>query len=218
MEKLLAKRRTFRDEPEGEKRYELVFKDGLNYWREKEDRDAKITGYRKWEQAFRVYAHIFASANPHRSAEVWQYVDTIHSASTTFAWDNVMQYDFRFRKQIASMPQRCWGTVNTQLWAWCMRESVQQTRGGSQNYAQKGKKQGKEGICWKFNKHKCPRSAAECRFEHKCGYCGAAGHTSLACFKKKRDEESGAASTNANAQPVKGGKEGNKDKETKQKN
>ena len=53
------------------------------------NKDTTIMGIRRWEQAFRVYAAVYSKANPHRSAETWQYVYVINSAAAYYIWDNV---------------------------------------------------------------------------------------------------------------------------------
>ena len=82
----------------------------------------KINHVRAWERAFRVYAAIYTQANPHRAAEIYQYVHTINLAAMSFSWDNVAYYDYHFRQLMAKNPQRSWGKVNTQLWSLAMRD------------------------------------------------------------------------------------------------
>ena len=209
LEKLLPKKRFVKSPERGGGRLDLIKKDGHSFLITKDDKDnQKIFGFRRWEQAFRVYAHIYSNANPHRCGEIWQYIDSIHSASTTFLWDNVANYDFSFRKIMEDKPQRCWGTTNTQLWTMCMREHVRSNYSQGRTFGSHGKKteEAKEAVCWKFNKNRCKRSADFCRFEHKCAYCFSTSHGSYACPKKRKTEE--------NQQPggktkEKGHKEGN---------
>ena len=70
------------------------------------DKDSKITNVRRWEQAFRIYAVIYSQANPHRAAEIWQYVYVINSAAATYVWENVANYDYTFRQLMACNPNR----------------------------------------------------------------------------------------------------------------
>ena len=86
----------------GDHRMELVNRDGFSYFVPVSDRElGKISGVHKWEQAFRVYAAIYSRANPHRSAEIWQYMYIINLASNSYSWDNVACYDFAFRQLMA---------------------------------------------------------------------------------------------------------------------
>ena len=52
-------------------------------------RDSRITNFRKWEQAFRMYATIYCGQNPHRAKEIWQYISVINTAASAYVWENV---------------------------------------------------------------------------------------------------------------------------------
>ena len=84
-------------------RMDLIFKEGKSYFVPAAP-DNKITGIRRWEQAFRIYAAIYSEANPSRAAEIWQYVHVINLAASTYVWDNVATYDTTFRHLMASNP------------------------------------------------------------------------------------------------------------------
>ena len=88
------------------------------------DRFNKITNYHRWEHAFMVYATIYCSANPHRSKEIWQYVSVINTASSTFTWDNVYEYNVTFRHLMAFNPSHSWAVTYNQMWNLCMRDSL----------------------------------------------------------------------------------------------
>ena len=83
---------------------QFVMKNGHTYWAPPE-KDSKISGIRKWEQAFRVYAAVYCQAHPSKSVEIWQYVHTINSAAVSFAWENVYYYDVTFRQLISEKPR-----------------------------------------------------------------------------------------------------------------
>ena len=86
LEKLLPNPKKFRTSEEGRAGFELIKKDGLKYLVQNEDgaKDNKITGVRKWAEAFRIYTALYSKANPLRSAELMQYMHTIHLASGSF--------------------------------------------------------------------------------------------------------------------------------------
>ena len=46
----------------------------------------RINSFRKWKQAFRIYATIYCSANPTRAREIWQYISVINTAASAFIW------------------------------------------------------------------------------------------------------------------------------------
>ena len=106
LEKLLPKDRMQFTRGGGEEnRLEWVQCDGSTYL-VSAGRDAKITGIRQWEQAFRAYATIYCAANPQRSKEIWQYISVINTAASAYTWDNVYNNDITFRHLMAFNPNR----------------------------------------------------------------------------------------------------------------
>ena len=67
-------------------------------------RDTKINSFRRWEQAFRVYATIYFASHPKRAKEIWQYISVINTAASAFYWENVYNYDVTFRHLMVSIP------------------------------------------------------------------------------------------------------------------
>ena len=108
----------FGDSPKGgyDERLEFVNREEQTYLAPVHEREPRISGVRHWEQAFRVYAAIYSKANPMRSAEIWQYVHTINTAVTNFAWENVAYYDYTFRQMMSQNPLPSWAKTYTQLW------------------------------------------------------------------------------------------------------
>ena len=51
------------------------------------DKDNRINGVRRWDQAFRIYAAIYCKQNPSRSAEIWQYIYVINYAASVYSWE-----------------------------------------------------------------------------------------------------------------------------------
>ena len=49
-------------------------------------------------EAFRVYAGIFAQANPKRASELFQHMANIREAANIFSWESVYAYDKQFRE------------------------------------------------------------------------------------------------------------------------
>ena len=165
---------------------ELMMQDGQSYFGPSSS-EAKINSVRKWDQAFRIYATIYTQANPHRASEIWQYIHVIHTAASTYNWDNVAYYDFTFWQLMAAKPWRSWAKTYTQGWNLALRDAH---RGGVQTVThsttiQNLKKQGgwKDDCCWKYNKNRCTNSSSECRYDHRCTYCGAWNHSFLNCRK-----------------------------------
>ena len=147
------------------------------------DKDAKITNIKKWDKAFRVYAMVYSEANPTRSMEIMQYIDDIHSAAGTFVWDNVAMYDYMFRKLMAKHPNRSWGVTNTHMWTMYLKDHIP-FRPQNQTVSAQGKRDWRDISCWRYNKNNCTKSATECRFEHRCSYCGSFSHIYPGCPKR----------------------------------
>ena len=179
---------------------ELYSKNGKSFviqCGEKDNRPKKITGIRMWEKAFRVYAAIYSEINPHRSAEIYQYVHSINLAASAYHWDCVAYYDYNFRKIMEKFPQRSWAKTNTQLWSLSMRNPKPINNEHNQNIS--GKKSGdlREICCWRYNRNQCRKSAKDCKYEHRCSYCGNANHIYLGCPKKKLNGNGNGPSTSS---------------------
>ena len=206
LEKLLPKQRPHKS---GGERLERVSKDGMTYLAPAQDRENHISNIRKWDQAFRVYAAIYCDANPGRAGEIWQYIYVIHSAASTFQWDNVAYYDFTFRQMMHNRPNRKWNKTYIQLWQLAMQDPiVKSTRAANNNFqsgknfsgfessnsnltnqTQKRHRSWKDNCCWKFNRTgKCDR--INCSFDNRCSFCDAwNSHGFNTC--KKRDGDKG---------------------------
>ena len=91
-----------------EQKMQFVNKNGVSYWVAVDSDQQRISGIRRWEQAFRIYAAIYCKSQPHRSAEIWQYLYVINTAAASYNWENVAYYDFTFRHLMAEHLQRSW--------------------------------------------------------------------------------------------------------------
>ena len=201
LEKLLVKDRVANRNDE--QRMEMVNRDGSTFFVPASNKELKITGIRKWEQAFRVYAAIYSKANPHRASEIWQYVDIIHMAAAAYTWENVSFYDTTFRRLMAEYPQRSWAKTYTQMWHIAMRDPIQSRKfipGG--NFRSKERR---DNYCWKFNKNQ-KHDITNCRYEHKCKYCDGTSHGFANCNKRKRNSNGGGHSHSGSNDEVVGHK------------
>ena len=165
--------------------------DGSTYFVAAADRDRRINSVRRWEQAFRVYAAIYSRANPHRAAELWQYVYVINLAAVSYTWDNVSSYDYTFRQLMAQYLQRSWALIYNQMWNLAMRDPIGTTnRSGNMFMSNRNngnsadrRQNSRDDYCWHFNKNRC-KYGARCRYEHKCYYCDGSGHGTFNCQRK----------------------------------
>ena len=185
------KRRGFRN-VDDEQKMELVHSNGMTYFAPKKDK-GKIDGVKRWNEAFRVYAMIYSRANPHRAAEIFQYIDTVNSAASSFVWENVAYYDFLFRKLMDENTSRSWAVKCQELWSESMRDPFSRSAGhkDSTGGGSGGARQ-KTGTCWHFNSRQgCRKSATACRFEHRCNHCGGTSHGYATCRKRPSANEGG---------------------------
>ena len=87
-------------------RMELVNRGGRTYYEPAYEKEASmINSFQKWQQAFRVYTSVFSEAHPEKIKELIQYKHIIHTASSTYTWDNVYAYDIDFRIHMSNHPQ-----------------------------------------------------------------------------------------------------------------
>ena len=166
-----------------------------------QERDQKINGIRKWEQAFRVYAVVYCATNPGRSGEIWQYIYTINSAASSYQWDNVAFYDHTFRQMMSERPHRNWAKNYAQLWQLALKDPInrnpnQPSTSGQPNQSTPGTKQKSwhDRCCWDFNR-KGSCSQTNYPYDNRCKICGAWSHGSNTC-RKKNSSDKGSGGTN----------------------
>ena len=207
LEKLLPKDKKRKAD---ENRLEWVHQEGYTYLAPVADRMNKINSFRRWEQAFRVYATMHCGANPNHSREVWQYVSVINTATSSFLWENVYEYDTTFRHLMAFNPSRIWAVTYNQMWNICMcdplpsRSNNFQTRGiggfqsnqnrsngsgGNGNNSNSSNHKCKSDYCWNFNKGLVCKYGKKCRFIERCSYCDSDMHGIVKCNKLEKDKK-----------------------------
>ena len=169
---------------------------------------SRINCFRRWEQAFRMYATIYCGKNPNRSREIWQYISVINTASMAYSWDNVYNYDVIFRQLMEFNPARSWAVTYNQMWNLSMTNPINGSqgtrRGGSfqhqnfsnQQYGQSSSTSGnrfvkkKNDYCWSFNKEAKCKFGKRCKFIERCSYCDSPSHGVTNCNKlDKKDKE-----------------------------
>ena len=185
---------------------ELLMKDRHPYFGTQSN-DNKINSIRKWDQAFRVYTTIYVQYNPSQAGKILQYIQVIHTAASSYNWDSVAYYDFTFRQLMAAKPWRSWPKTYTQGWNLALREhskfpgaatNVSTTVNSTQHSpAMKWK----DDCCWKYNKNKCSLPVSECRWDHRCTYCGGWNHSFYNC-RKRNSKKGGGKMNNDNQRKV----------------
>ena len=179
LDKLLPKNRA--QMMNDEKRLQIIQKNGETFLGTTSEKEFKINSYRKWDQAFRVYASIYSQANPERSTEIWQYIHVISTAASSYAWENVAYYDTVFRQLMAKKPKRNWGKTYNQLWNLAMCDHL--NRNTNVNSFNQKQENPKVKPCWWYNKGSCKKW--NCKYEHRCSVCNSFSHIYPNCPKKK---------------------------------
>ena len=183
---------------------ELIIRGGSMYFAPVSDREnTVISNFSKWEQAFRIYSNILTRAYPAKASELIQYNHTIYTASLTFSWDNIYNYDKEFCMHISKFPQCSWSIILQQAWSMCLKDKVQNSdenrANNSFNNSGHWSSRNKE-ICKRFNKGKCTYGSS-CKFDHCCAVpkCGKFGHGAHICRNKNNgDSEGGGPNVNSN--------------------
>ena len=184
LDKLLPKNMLFDDGPD--QGLKMVNVNGSLILKPNEQ-SGKVTGIRSWDRAFRAYSTIYCRENPHRASEMLQYAAIINQAAQKFSWEDVAHYDYVFRHLMEKRPQRSWAKTYTQMWNITLcgqNKPARQSGGNTANRQSTGS--WKDRCCWRYNKSRC-KYGTECRYDHRCNYCGSFSHPSQNCPKKKRN-------------------------------
>ena len=191
--KLLVKNRNVRAD---EQRLEIVSRNGMTFLSPVSERDSlQVTGFGRWEQAFRVYANIITTKYPAKSPELLQYSHTIHMASTAYIWENVYSYDKEFRHHIGRNPTKAWNVILQQAWTMLLKDRLRGEGSTSGNKTSNGagnnSKMHKRGEpCRRFNRGICTFGLS-CKFDHRCSVpkCGKFGHGAHMCRMREDKQD-----------------------------
>lgn len=181
-------------------RMQLCNQDGRAFWMAEVD-DSVINSYRKWEQAFEIYASIYITAFPNRAGELYDYKHVIRDAADNFVWENVAGYDDEFRRHLGTHPTRGWTPKLADEWSKHMKTQIH--RGPDKAVLPGGAGQGRtiqnannnnnpgnksREICRRYNKGRCTFGQA-CKFLHKCAKCFKFGHGASICRRKDPNQK-----------------------------
>ena len=180
-------------EDEGHQRLEVVHRNGYSYLATTSERDTlQITSYARWEQAFRVYSNVITAKFPHKATELLQYNHTVHTAASSYVWENVYAYDKEFRHHISRHVEHPWNVILQQAWTMLLKDRLRNDntffQRGNNN---RGSKRDAE-PCRRFNKGKCTFGLA-CKFDHRCSVkkCGKFGHGVHICRLHNMEHSAG---------------------------
>ena len=165
---------------------QIVNRGGQAWWEEIGDRVQTVGNYKRWEQAFRVYADVYTSVHIGRGSELIQFNHVIHSLSPSFTWDNIYAYDCEFRRHMSRNPQRNWGIILQQAYTMLIKDRLTNFSSnpgkGNQDNTNNFCSMGNKKICYSFNRGNC-KFGSRCKFDHRCGMCGKFGHGGYNCRK-----------------------------------
>ena len=170
---------------------EMVIREGRMYYVPANE-GTTISGFPKWEQAFRVFSNIYTKLHPNRSSELIEYNHIIHTIASTYTWDNVYMYDKDFRMHMAQNPRCNWSVILQQAWSLRLKDRLNNSNSHSGLAMSGNSGTSANGRinepCKRFNRGYCSFGTS-CKFEHKCSYCHKYGHTILTCRKLAADQE-----------------------------
>ena len=126
------------------------------------------------------------------ATKCYNYVSTIETASESFTWESVANYDQIYRELMEKFLNRPWGLVYQQAWSLTLKEkdtSVNKTPSFQLGNGKKNKNKKDKELCWCFNKGKCTYGE-NCRFDHSYPHCSKSGHSIANCQKEQaKDKE-----------------------------
>ena len=153
-----------------------------------------------------MYATIYCTQNPHRAREIWQYVSVINTASMSYNWKNVYNYDVVFRQLMEFNPNRSWAVTYNQMWNLSMTNPISHNQNQGirsfQNSGNGGSGLGKHKLdyCWSFNKGVRCKFGRKCKFIEHCSYCDSPSHGVINCQKLDKKDSGNSKSSGAGAE------------------
>lgn len=176
----------------------LINDNGISKWVEEDD-ERFISSYKKWEEAFEIYASIYIKGYPHKASELYDYKHCIRDAANTYIWENVYDYDVEFRLHMAwCKGNRSWSAKLDYEWSRYMknllsfrhdRPNVDRNLAVPPGPSTAGNSRTRE-ICNRYNKGRCTWGE-RCRYLHICKICKKRGHGALLCRNNKANRNKG---------------------------
>lgn len=85
----------------------------------KQQREAPITDFTSWVEAWSLYSAVLTSYYPHLAQRLFQYQHFLALKSKTFRTAAWLRYDTEFRLKLAANGSWQYHTIDTELWASC---------------------------------------------------------------------------------------------------
>lgn len=169
-------------------RLNMIYKDGMpSFIPADKDAYKDITGYTQWEVAFKVFMGIFVKKWPERANKLLEYSHVIHTASLTYPWESVFNYDIAMREIMTDCPTRLWGSICQHTWALELGEPSNKISAQASPKVNKISPKVGRKVCWKFNKGRCT-FGENCEFDHHCAVCGGRNHGRHNCYRRNKQD------------------------------
>ena len=137
-------------------------------------RPTKITSIEQWTESFHVYVAVYCQAHPLQTAALMKYAATVQGIAKRSGMNAAMFYDDNFRTWQQHQPVVQWGVVNSELFL--QSSSVMGGSGPRSNALFPGPASSTTGRCWAFNRTGFCTRGKQCRYSHRCTWCGGPHH------------------------------------------
>ena len=162
----------------------------------------KLETIEQWTDAFLVFMAVFCICHPEKAQDLLKYASVVREAAKKFSVQGALRYDEQFRKRQAIFPDRCWATIDGELWytvlipygardarlnAGSTRDLITPRAQAGTNY-QRPRLFRQSGICFAFNNQEGCRNF-RCRFFHACIKCRCQTHGAADCTRNAGPEK-----------------------------
>ncbi len=137
-------------------------------------RPTKISNIEQWTEAFHVYVAVYCQANPLQTAALMKYAAIIQSIAKRSGMTAALFYDDNFRTWQQHQPVVQWGVINSELYL--QSSSVMGGSGPRFKAPFPGPAGNTTGRCWAFTRTGFCTRGKQCRYSHRCTWCGGPHH------------------------------------------
>ena len=150
----------------------------------------QISSIEEWVMCFNSFLAIMAMKHPGKIKELLAYSSVIEKASKEFEGLPWLEYDLRFRKEVAVNQSKSWAVIDASAWTLCFAnanpkvEKARSTASMAQRNESHFQPYKMPPICRNYNNNKC--EWAMCQFRHVCANCEKPNHIDSQCPEPPR--------------------------------
>lgn len=150
----------------------------------------QISSIEEWVMCFNSFLAIMAMKHPEKTKELLAYSSVIVKASKEFEGLPWLEYDSRFRKEVAVNQSKSWAVIDASAWTLCFANAkpkvgkARSTASMAQRNESRFQPYKRPPICRNYNNNKC--EWAMCRFRHVCANCEKPNHIDSQCPEPPR--------------------------------